>query len=273
MELPIGVTMAAYAAESTHHAMGACGFPLSPVGRDTFPQESSIRPYCLSWISSPHFSTEQGPLCSKIIHHYSIGVLKKAFTLIEFLIVIAVIAGLMGILMSTSLPGRSIAEDRRTKGNVSILDDAPDGIGDSRRYDSYKGLIMTGYPGWFNAPGDGADKDWTHYHVVFESAMQAATKYNRAISIRYDLAGMGQECSQVLLVDLDEMIEKYDMFERVEYPTFLHHNGKPLIAIGGVGFSDDIAGIDDIGYLNEAEMIIVKGSDQILTIPLFLICR
>lgn len=22
---------------------------------------------------------------------------------------------------------------------------------------------MTGYQGWFNTPGDGADKDWTHY--------------------------------------------------------------------------------------------------------------
>jgi len=55
------------------------------------------------------------------------------------------------------------AADTPTKGNSSILDDAPDDIGYSRRYDSYKGLIMTGYQGWFNAPGDGADKDWTHY--------------------------------------------------------------------------------------------------------------
>lgn len=264
--------------------------------------------------------------------------MKKAFTLLELLIVIAVIAVLMGILMSTSLPGRSIAEDTPTEENPSILDDAPDGIGDSGRYDSYKGLIMTGYQGWFNAPGDGADKDWTHYqkngvfkpghctidfwpditeyeriyktafryadgspayvfssydasttdlhfkwmadygidgafmqrfihritkptvknhyHVVFESAMQAATKYNRAISIRYDLTGMAQGHSHVLLADLDEMTEKYDMFKRVNYPTFLHHNGKPLIAIGGVGFSDNIAGTNDIGYLDEAEIII-----------------
>ena len=73
--------------------------------------------------------------------------MKKAFTLIELLIVIAVIAVLMGILMSTSLPGRSIAKDTPAEENASILDDAPDGIGDSGRYDSYKGLIMTGYQG------------------------------------------------------------------------------------------------------------------------------
>lgn len=279
--------------------------------------------------------------------------MKKAFTLVELLIVIAVIAVLMGILMSTSLPARSIAEDTPTEENPSILDDAPDGIGDSGRYDSYKGLIMTGYQGWFNAPGDGADKDWTHYqkngvfkpghctidfwpditeyeriyktafryadgspayvfssydasttylhfkwmadygidgafmqrfihritkptvknhyHVVFESAMQAATKYNRAISIRYDLTGMAQGYSHVLLADLDEMTEKYDMFKRVNYPTFLHHNGKPLIAIGGVRFSDNIAGTNDIGYLDEAEIIIAglveRGFSIMMRVP------
>jgi hypothetical protein len=278
---------------------------------------------------------------------------KKAFTLIELPRVIAVIAVLMGIPVSSSLPGRSIVDDTPTEENASILDDAPDGIGDSRRYDSYKGLIMTGYQGWFNAPGDGADKDWTHYqkngvfkpghctidfwpditeyektyktafryadgspgyvfssydasttdlhfrwmadygidgafmqrfihritkptvknhyHVVFASAMQAATKYDRAISIRYDLTGMAQGYSQVLLADLDEMIEKYDMFKRVDHPTFLHHNGKPLIAIGGVGFSEDIAGTHDIGYLDEAEIIIAglaeRGFSIMIRVP------
>jgi hypothetical protein len=28
---------------------------------------------------------------------------------------------------------------------------------------SYKGLVMAGYQGWFNTPGDGAERGWTHY--------------------------------------------------------------------------------------------------------------
>ena len=28
---------------------------------------------------------------------------------------------------------------------------------------SYKGLVMAGYQGWFNADGDGADRGWNHY--------------------------------------------------------------------------------------------------------------
>ena len=30
-------------------------------------------------------------------------------------------------------------------------------------YDSYEGLVMAGYQGWFNTPGDGAGRNWHHY--------------------------------------------------------------------------------------------------------------
>lgn len=31
------------------------------------------------------------------------------------------------------------------------------------KFTSYKGLVMAGYQGWFNAEGDGANRGWTHY--------------------------------------------------------------------------------------------------------------
>ena len=31
------------------------------------------------------------------------------------------------------------------------------------KYDTYQGLVMAGYQGWFNTPGDGAGRGWYHY--------------------------------------------------------------------------------------------------------------
>lgn len=207
----------------------------------------------------------------------------------------------------------------------------------AENYDSFTGLVMTGYQGWFNCPSDGANKKWTHYskrgefrpgqcsidfwpdvseykktyktpfvfndgtpaHVfssydsstvelhfqwmadygidgafmqrfvhrlheakienhydkVFEAAVAGAKKHGRALCIRYDLTGIPAGHSAILLEDLDELNARYDFFSRKDCPTYLHHSDKPLVAIGGVGFADDIAG-EDIGYLREAEKII-----------------
>ncbi len=38
--------------------------------------------------------------------------------------------------------------------------------GKTSRFTSYKGLVMAGYQGWFNAKGDGGDRGWNHYGNV-----------------------------------------------------------------------------------------------------------
>ena len=39
------------------------------------------------------------------------------------------------------------------------------------RYDSYKGLIMAGYQGWFAAVGDESNHNWYHYGLVGDTAI------------------------------------------------------------------------------------------------------
>ncbi len=206
------------------------------------------------------------------------------------------------------------------------------------QYNSYKGLQMYGYQGWFNCEGDGAGRGWKHYnsdgklqpgycHIdfwpdvseytkiyktafkfangqnaylfspydastvdvhfkwmkdygqdgafmqrftvdlassstkahymkLFDNAVLAANKYDRALSIRYDITNCDRDDYKDLLADLDALNAKYDFFGRTGSKTFLHHNGKPLIAFGGIGWQDDGGDISDRGYLREARYII-----------------
>ncbi len=183
------------------------------------------------------------------------------------------------------------------------------------------GLVMAGYQGWFNAPGDGADRGWYHYqkrgrfepgyctidmwpdmseyekqyetsfqyadgtaaklfsshdestvrlhfkwmeeygldgvfmqrfvgevkresgrnhfNKVLRSAKQAALDHDRTIAVMYDMSGMRSEDADVLIEDWKKLKEEHGFTNRSEYPNYLFNEGKPLVAIWGVGFNDN----------------------------------
>jgi len=78
-----------------------------------------------------------------------------------------------------------------------------------------------------------------HFNKVLENALKAAVKYGRAISVMYDLSGCKKEDVAYIEQDLAELKKLFDLFDNVKNPTFLRHNGKPLISIWGVGFNDN----------------------------------
>lgn len=190
-----------------------------------------------------------------------------------------------------------------------------------KAYDSYKGLVMAGYQGWFNAPDDGAGRGWYHYkgrdgfrpgsasidfwpevgeyeklyktefrfadgspaytfssydystvdthfrwmreygidgvfmqrfvseistrsglhhfNKVLENAMTAANRYGRAICVMYDLSGMKSAGRDTVLVDIGRIAAKFRLFDHGENPSYLYHNGRPLVTLWGVGFNDN----------------------------------
>ena len=193
--------------------------------------------------------------------------------------------------------------------------------GGGRQYNSYKGLVMAGYQGWFNTPDDGSGRGWHHYNgpkgfrpgscsidfwpevseykklykteftfedgkpasvfssydestvelhfkwmnqygldgvfmqrfvseirnesglkhfnKVLNSAMKAANKYERAICVMYDLSGMKPGEEGLLLKDIAEIARQYSIKDHVKNPSYLYHNGKPLVTVWGVGFNDN----------------------------------
>ena len=89
-----------------------------------------------------------------------------------------------------------------------------------------------------------------HFNKVLENALKAAKKYDRAISVMYDLSGSNSERVAYLEQDWNEIVNQFKLFDNVENPTYLRHNGKPLMTIWGVGFGDNrnysVADVDQL---------------------------
>lgn len=225
------------------------------------------------------------------------------------------------------------------------LPDKEWGVKSSISYDSYKGLAMAGYQGWFISPEGGSEYAWgfsndggvyhvdmlpdvleypqtypipgrmadgshprvysaydyssvdvhfrwmkeygldgvfmqrfignitnsrrDHYLHVMDNAMSCAERYDRAICIMYDLSG-GEEgtMADVLLKDIDELSVRYNLFDHEARPSYLWHNGKPLVVVWGIGFVDRPE-----YYLDEAARIIdglkERGYSIMLGVPTY----
>ena len=79
-----------------------------------------------------------------------------------------------------------------------------------------------------------------HFNRVLKNAMEAAKKNDKAICIMYDLSGMFPEDVSLVLSDIDELNNEYGLlnYDTSKSLTYLHHNGKPLVTVWGVGFDD-----------------------------------
>ena len=81
------------------------------------------------------------------------------------------------------------------------------------------------------------DKGKRHFNKVLRNALKAAKKYNRAISVMYDLSGSDSERVAYLEQDWNELVAEFKLLDIEENPTYLRHRGKPLMTIWGVGFN------------------------------------
>lgn len=85
--------------------------------------------------------------------------------------------------------------------------------------------------------------------AVIKNAFEAASKYQRAIAIMYDLSGLsksGEDCSS-LIEDWKYLVDSIKVTNQKGNKTYLFFNNKPLVAIWGIGFPDRPYNTRDIG--------------------------
>jgi len=98
-----------------------------------------------------------------------------------------------------------------------------------------------------------------HFNQVLANALKAAKKYGRAISVMYDLSGCTSADVAYLEQDWKELQTLFKLSDNKTNPTYLYHNGRPLVTIWGVGFNDGRKySIDDVSRLVDK----LKGSDN-----------
>ncbi|QRR01425.1 glycoside hydrolase family 71/99-like protein [Dyadobacter sandarakinus] len=83
-----------------------------------------------------------------------------------------------------------------------------------------------------------SEKGKNHFNKVLANALKASKKYGRALSIMYDLSGSSSADMDFLAKDWEELQQQFALFDNIKNPTYLRHNGRPLLAIWGVGFND-----------------------------------
>lgn len=108
-----------------------------------------------------------------------------------------------------------------------------------------------------------SEKGRDNYDIILSNAVKAAEKYGRAICLMYDLSGMDTEHMGLLAEDWKRIGRKL-----TESPNYLRHNGKPLVAVWGVGFNDN----RKYGYDDTEEIIRVlksSGCSILLGVPAF----
>ncbi|MEO0453908.1 MAG: glycoside hydrolase family 71/99-like protein [Verrucomicrobiota bacterium] len=72
-------------------------------------------------------------------------------------------------------------------------------------------------------------------NLVLENIRSAANKYQRAFALMYDLSGMPKGEMQRVMDDWKELNDELDL---LHHPSYLRDQGRPVVAIWGVGFSD-----------------------------------
>ncbi|MDG3581056.1 glycoside hydrolase family 71/99-like protein [Galbibacter pacificus] len=77
-----------------------------------------------------------------------------------------------------------------------------------------------------------------HFTTVLKNATQAATKYERAIAVMYDLSGSSSKEMNIVIKDWKRLLKTFKYNKRDTYPNYLFYKERPLVAIWGVGFND-----------------------------------
>jgi hypothetical protein len=91
-------------------------------------------------------------------------------------------------------------------------------------------------------PGSTGQK---HRDQVMLHCRKGGEQYKRAWAMMYDISGLGEGGTQRVIDDWKHLVDTYGVGKDSEDKAYLHHNGKPVVAIWGIGFKDRSYTLDE----------------------------
>lgn len=78
-----------------------------------------------------------------------------------------------------------------------------------------------------------------HCNTVLAHCREGANRNGRVYAVMYDLSGLRGGQMQQVAEDWKLLVDHMKMGEDTNDRAYLHHNGKPVIAVWGIGFNDN----------------------------------
>ncbi len=77
-----------------------------------------------------------------------------------------------------------------------------------------------------------------HQNTVLSEARRSANENGRAYAVMYDLSGLKKGETVALMEDWKRLVDHAQISRNARDGTYLHHEGKPVVAVWGIGFDD-----------------------------------
>lgn len=77
-----------------------------------------------------------------------------------------------------------------------------------------------------------------HRNVVLANCREGANLHGRAYAVMYDLSGLRAGGTTQVIEDWKLLVDKMGIGRDPKDAAYLHHRGKPVVAVWGIGFSD-----------------------------------
>jgi hypothetical protein len=77
-----------------------------------------------------------------------------------------------------------------------------------------------------------------HYNTMLAHCREGANRHGRVYAVMYDLSGLPAGQTQQVIDDWKLLVDRMRIGRDKADRAYLHHRGKPLVAVWGIGFND-----------------------------------